>query len=144
MEGTVMVSTGQVIAIWSAGMSSHLIFPVPSILYADSNECAEATAGCNQRCMNTPGNYTCACYHGYTLSTANRHTCLGEYLMCIDYPSLQGTVLRRLCLFHADVDECSTGNGGCGHTCNNTIGFYYCSCDPGYRLGDNRHRCHSE
>ena len=61
-------------------MPSHLIFPVPYILHADVNECVEGTAGCNQRCVNTHGNYTCACYHGYTLSTANRHTCLGKYL----------------------------------------------------------------
>ena len=75
MEGTAMVSTA------SAGMSPHLIFPVYSTLYADINECAEGTAGCNQRCVNTPGNYTCACYRGYTLSTANHHICLGEYLV---------------------------------------------------------------
>ena len=82
MEGTVMVSTGQVIAVWSAGMLSHPIFPVPYILHADVNECVEGTAVCNQRCMNTPGNYTCACYHGYTLRSDNRHICIGEHLMC--------------------------------------------------------------
>ena len=93
MEGTVMVSTGQVTAIWSAGLTSLLIFPVHSILYADINECAEGTAGCNQACTNTHGNYTCVCYHGYTLSTANHHICLGEYLVCIVCPSLQGATL---------------------------------------------------
>ena len=51
---------------------------------------------------------------------------------------------QKLCSLFVDVNECSTGNGGCGHTCTNTIGSYYCSCDPGYRLGDNRLRCHSE
>ena len=51
---------------------------------------------------------------------------------------------QRLCSLCVDVNECSTGNGGCSHACTNTIGSYYCSCDPGYRLGDNRLRCHSE
>ena len=80
-------------SVWSAGMLSHPIFPIPFILNTDINECDEGTAGCNQRCVNTQGNYTCACYHGYTLSSDNRHICLGEYLVCIECPSLQEEVL---------------------------------------------------
>ena len=35
---------------------------------------------------------------------------------------------------YTDVDECTDGNGGCQHTCVNTAGSYYCSCDNGYDL----------
>uniref|UniRef100_A0A3Q3JRX3 Growth arrest-specific 6 n=1 Tax=Monopterus albus TaxID=43700 RepID=A0A3Q3JRX3_MONAL len=37
-----------------------------------------------------------------------------------------------------DVDECSKGNGGCDHVCNNTMGSYRCSCHQGYMLVDRR------
>uniref|UniRef100_A0A673GTL5 Growth arrest-specific 6 n=1 Tax=Sinocyclocheilus rhinocerous TaxID=307959 RepID=A0A673GTL5_9TELE len=39
-----------------------------------------------------------------------------------------------------DVDECSRGNGGCEHDCNNTMGSYHCSCRHGYRLSGH-HKC---
>uniref|UniRef100_A0A671QAL6 Growth arrest-specific 6 n=1 Tax=Sinocyclocheilus anshuiensis TaxID=1608454 RepID=A0A671QAL6_9TELE len=39
-----------------------------------------------------------------------------------------------------DVDECSRGNGGCEHDCNNTMGSYRCSCRHGYRLSGH-HKC---
>lgn len=32
-------------------------------------------------------------------------------------------------------------NGGCDHTCNNTIGSYECFCDSGYLLLDDGHSC---
>ncbi|MDA8031826.1 MAG: hypothetical protein MPK62_12020 [Alphaproteobacteria bacterium] len=60
---------------------------------ADINECIEGTAGCNQNCTNTPGNYTCDCYHGYSISTVDHHICAGEFPICIEYPSLQKAVL---------------------------------------------------
>ncbi|XP_073697614.1 growth arrest-specific protein 6-like [Garra rufa] len=37
-----------------------------------------------------------------------------------------------------DVDECSRGNGGCEHHCNNTMGSYRCSCRQGYTLSGHR------
>ena len=33
-----------------------------------------------------------------------------------------------------DINECSSNKGGCAHTCTNTIGSYYCSCNAGYVL----------
>ena len=32
-----------------------------------------------------------------------------------------------------DVDECATP-GRCQHICNNIVGGFFCSCDPGYQL----------
>ena len=33
-----------------------------------------------------------------------------------------------------DIDECDHNNGGCGDTCHNTVGSFYCTCDDGYLL----------
>lgn len=41
----------------------------------------------------------------------------------------------------ADVDECKFNNGGCQHTCVNTVGSYECRCNEGFFLSDNQHTC---
>ena len=40
-----------------------------------------------------------------------------------------------------DIDECFDDNGGCDHTCTNSIGSYICTCDTGYHLMTDRHNC---
>ena len=40
-----------------------------------------------------------------------------------------------------DIDECERLNGGCEHSCGNTIGSYHCSCNGGYELSENGHSC---
>ena len=37
---------------------------------------------------------------------------------------------------NADIDECAPnrGRGPCAQMCTNTIGSFYCSCQPGYNL----------
>ena len=59
-----------------------------------------------------------------------------------------------MCLF-SDIDECSEGivmiggsGGGAGNVdlwceqhCDNTVGGYNCSCNPGYSLDDNNQTC---
>lgn len=44
-------------------------------------------------------------------------------------------------LYHADIDECTSGGHNCDSTeratCTNTIGSYLCSCKEGY-LGDRK------
>lgn len=45
-------------------------------------------------------------------------------------------------LFNLDLNECSSLLlNGCTQKCNNNVGSYTCSCDPGYRLSKNRHTC---
>lgn len=39
-------------------------------------------------------------------------------------------------IFDADVNECSSDNGGCQHVCNNTLGSFTCFCRDGYQLLD--------
>ena len=40
-----------------------------------------------------------------------------------------------------DINECNEGNGGCEHTCINTIGNHYCTCNTGYTLNKNGRTC---
>jgi len=40
-----------------------------------------------------------------------------------------------------DIDECETDNGGCEQNCLNQQGDYFCSCNNGYVLRDDRRTC---
>ena len=40
-----------------------------------------------------------------------------------------------------DINECSTGNGGCAQTCTNINGSYACSCSTEYVLSNDGHNC---
>ena len=41
----------------------------------------------------------------------------------------------------SDINECVLGTNNCNQNCHNTIGSYYCSCDPGYHLLSHPHIC---
>ena len=43
-------------------------------------------------------------------------------------------------LSFSDVNECS-GNHGCSHGCQNTVGSYQCTCPNGYSLSSNQRTC---
>ena len=52
-------------------------FNILFLLSSDRNECKSTTGHvCQQLCVNEPGDYSCACYRGYTLD-ANNYTCSG-------------------------------------------------------------------
>ena len=40
-----------------------------------------------------------------------------------------------------DINECSTNNGGCDHTCTNTKGSFKCSCNISYILNADQKSC---
>ncbi|CAK8671827.1 unnamed protein product [Clavelina lepadiformis] len=80
-----------------------------------------------------------------------------QYRMVADFTALDDTLLNDLnnvlCtqpeqaqtltsdLRNCDFDECSVGNGGCSHYCNNTVGSYYCSCPEGMSIVADRVTC---
>ena len=45
---------------------------------------------------------------------------------------------------HTDVDECTAGTSGCSQRCNNSIGSFTCSCNPGYALAPNGRTCNGQ
>lgn len=46
------------------------------MIFADINECSYNRGGCEQLCINSPGNYTCSCLTGYTLQSDGK-SCQG-------------------------------------------------------------------
>ena len=40
-----------------------------------------------------------------------------------------------------DIDECYFNNGHGGQNCFNTVGSYFCTCNSGYHLHSDKHRC---
>ena len=43
-----------------------------------------------------------------------------------------------------DIDECSSNTSECNHYCNNTDGWYFCTCQDGFILGTDKHNCTGE
>ena len=46
------------------------------VVVPDHNECNAASHGCEQKCVNAYGSYSCACLRGYQLNSDNK-TCSG-------------------------------------------------------------------
>ena len=42
----------------------------------DTNECAKGNGGCSHACVNIPGDYYCACPHGWMLDPVNPKSCI--------------------------------------------------------------------
>ena len=47
-------------------------------------------------------------------------------------------------VFLITVNECATNNGGCAHTCTDTVGSFTCSCRTGFVLASNGLGCNGE
>ena len=45
--------------------------------FSDHNECSTTSHGCQQKCVNDHGSYTCSCFNGYQLISDNK-TCSGK------------------------------------------------------------------
>ena len=43
----------------------------------DIDECEEMTSGCQQKCTNTNGSFTCSCVEGYELNIDNKTCTIG-------------------------------------------------------------------
>jgi len=45
------------------------------------------------------------------------------------------------CISQGDIDECASSNGGCEHTCINTVQSFRCECRQGYTLRADKKTC---
>uniref|UniRef100_A0A2C9K971 Uncharacterized protein n=1 Tax=Biomphalaria glabrata TaxID=6526 RepID=A0A2C9K971_BIOGL len=133
----------------------------------DIDECAKGKI-CQQMCINLPGSFRCDCQAGYFKQGHGCSPCpVGTYrdkkasvVSCQKCPpgmttsrKATETVLGCYCLpgFHGnpetldkctDINECArSGNGGCEQVCNNTEGSYFCSCQDGYALDEDKKSC---
>lgn len=52
----------------------------------DIDECQADNGECSQKCVNKPGNYSCACFDGYVNTGQN-----GTDVICIDIGKFCGT-----------------------------------------------------
>ena len=101
----------------------------------DLDECHEGANKCDQICVNEKGSYSCLCKDGYLLY--DEHSCQGTEILFSDY----NNIMYVHYWFISDINECQTDNGGCTQTCDNTNGFYQCSCWDGYELTSDNHTC---
>ncbi|GFN92153.1 latent-transforming growth factor beta-binding protein 2 [Plakobranchus ocellatus] len=120
------------------------------------DECALDLHTCSHLCFDAFLGYTCSCPEGYTLDTADQHTCL-DIDECED-----SSLCTQVCVnteggyscdchggysFHeggipecVDVDECLLDPNKCDsntQTCSNTDGRFLCECLQGYRSDPN-------
>ncbi|CAH3191500.1 unnamed protein product, partial [Porites evermanni] len=105
--------------------------------FADINECETGKHHCdsNAFCNNTKGSYICTCKPRYTGNGVN---CTETFEQTTEGIIEQKYILlnKSMHSFHyfADINECETGKHHCDSNafCNNTKGFYICTCQPGY------------
>ena len=70
---------------------------------------------------------------------ATCYVLMEEHVKVLIYKHL---ITLLLCIITtSDINECSTNNGGCAHTCTNSVGSYACSCNTGFALDTDNHGC---
>ena len=99
---------------------------------------AVCTPTCLHGTCTSPG--VCTCNAGWTGGACS----VGNTIIHNNDKDL--TLITELLSFMmiTDINECGTSNGGCEHTCTNTDGSYYCSCNSGYSLDGDGHACNGE
>ena len=50
-------------------------------------------------------------------------------------------IIVQQMIFKKDIDECTSKESSCDHSCVNTEGSYNCICHTGYSLGSDNHTC---
>ena len=147
---TIIASVSLSDFILSPSSFSHIlhtaIFPCTG-----SNNC-----GHPELCSKASGSPVCSCRLGFSLGEDEK-TCSGvNCTYSHSHPHTHMQTLSNLSFFiHVytcisdtklsfsltDLNECATSNGGCSHTCTNTVGAFTCSCPTGFVLRGDFHVC---
>jgi CUB/sushi domain-containing protein len=91
-------------------------------------------------CVNTLGSYQCVDLRGQASGDHPPSREPADTLSSISAECSSGFEVgpSGKCI---DIDECATKNGGCSHTCQNTLGGADCLCPPGFMLGNDWKTC---
>uniref|UniRef100_A0A182R132 Sushi domain-containing protein n=1 Tax=Anopheles farauti TaxID=69004 RepID=A0A182R132_9DIPT len=126
----------------------------------DINECSEYGEDvCEYGCSNTIGSFTCKCPRGLRVTDNNKCMDVNECLLRNGHGPCQDTCINTWSSYRCtcdglpgtrlaadghsceDIDECTVNNGGCSHTCLNTLGRAFCVCPEGYMLDEDWKTC---
>ncbi|CRK94785.1 CLUMA_CG008279, isoform A [Clunio marinus] len=126
----------------------------------DINECETDSDICGKgKCINSVGSYKCLCQKGFRWNGSGKCADVNECFLrgghgpcqdeCVNTEggyecscgSLKGTKLAEDGHSCEEVDLCSINNGGCSHTCLDTIGQVFCSCPEGWKLDTDWKNC---
>ncbi|XP_050095151.1 uncharacterized protein LOC126577518 isoform X2 [Anopheles aquasalis] len=140
----------------------------PSSYSSSSSSSCGKNHGCPQACHRVPqtnGNQSattattvCSCYKGFKMVN---HRCVdvNECLLRNGHGPCQDTCINTWSSYRCtcdglpgtrlapdghsceDIDECTVNNGGCSHTCLNTLGRAFCVCPDGYMLDEDWKTC---
>ena len=55
--------------------------------------------------------------------------------------AIQSNLKQSTVFLYVDINECFLQNGGCSHTCENSLGAYRCTCPSGLMLNDDQRIC---
>ena len=67
-----------------------------------------------------------------------------KWIIFIIWYILSVKLLNHCLIVFIDINECNTTNGGCEHSCTNTIGSFICNCELGYQLDENGLNCNGK
>ena len=72
----------------------------------------------------------------------NKLFCASEKIFCIISASCAYCAFLMATFdYFLDRDECTESPNYCQHGCNNTVGSFICTCEPGYSLRDDGRTC---
>lgn len=113
--------------------------------FADIDECSDPELqegdNCSEGCVNTLGSYKCVNLKDLTPAelspTSTEHINPVSTKITLCSPGFE-IGPSGSCM---DIDECAINNGGCSHTCQNTLGGANCICPTGFMLGNDWKSC---
>ncbi|NWI93638.1 CRUM1 protein, partial [Pitta sordida] len=105
---------------------------------AEIDECASEPCQNGAQCNDHVGFYSCSCAPGYEGSQCEEDINECGSQPCQHNGTCHDLVNRHFSLFNqgvncdAEIDECASEPCQNGAQCNDHVGFYSCSCAPGY------------